>query len=60
MEGNERTWFYMIGNLKIMVHSKWIGFEYANRKGAQGWTFKCGFVHFYGERKSYLKDIAEG
>jgi hypothetical protein len=50
MESNERTWFFMVGKIKIMVHSRWIGFEYANRKGAEGWTFKFGFVHFYGDK----------
>ncbi len=42
----------MMGGVRVMLHSKWIGFEYANRKGAKGWSVKLGFIHFYGDRNA--------
>lgn len=51
MEADYKTRFYMIGKLKIMLCGRWQGFEYVNRTGAAGWSFKFGFVHFYGDKR---------
>lgn len=50
MGGDTKTWNYQIGPLHIVLYNRWQGFEYANVKGARGWSFMVGFIHFWGAK----------
>ncbi len=50
MDDERKSIHFMIGSLHITIFNKWNGFEYANHKGALGWSLTIGFITFWGAK----------